>query len=427
MKGCFLRYWPGPLMEGKERDAERVYNGEWRAKVMGEIEATESKMFDKMKQRRSKGVEAQPDDNELMDYNYYSTSDLPCKKHPSSSSVGICAYCLKDRLVKLVCSDCGEQRLSSCSCSEISSNRNSCTVEVGSVGRVSFLIENEKSETLIPNSKPKSQDRGEEFVILRRSSSNSVEIKRNNSGGFWKIGKLFRKKKEKDRDCGRSVNGGGFDERSDAWMADHGGVSRSRSLCSFRNGGLLFGSEDGGDSILSGARSSISAARSSGVNAGLVMDSGRRSGYSEAEPRRSGFDGEKRDSFMEVDGGGGIYGVNRRVFSLRESDFKGMDESRFIDLKLDFSSDSKPEFPTAAKLGSNNNLGDTLSAFGSTRVGNFMGHEVVGDGGGGGSCRITVNDRGIKRGRRSMKGWRWIFRHHPSGKKKEEEDLMFTT
>ncbi|KAF7818014.1 acylamino-acid-releasing enzyme [Senna tora] len=149
------------------------------------------------------------------------------------------------------------------------------------------------------------------------SNSNSVEIKRNN-GGFWKIGKLFRKKKEKDRDCERSVNGGGFDERSDTWMADHGGVSRSRSLCSFRNDELLFGSEDGRDSILSGARSSISAARSSGVNAGLVMDSGRRNGYSEAEPRRSGFDGEKRDSFMELDGGGGIYGVNRRVFSLRE-------------------------------------------------------------------------------------------------------------
>ncbi|KAK4256486.1 hypothetical protein QN277_009338 [Acacia crassicarpa] len=124
-----------------------------------------------------------------MDYQYYSTSDLPCKKHPSSS-VGICAYCLKDRLVKLVCSDCGEQRLSSCSCSEISPNRNSCTVEVGSVCRVSFLIENEKNKTLIPHSKPKLQDKSEEeFVILRRSSSNSVEIKR--SGKFGGIGKVL--------------------------------------------------------------------------------------------------------------------------------------------------------------------------------------------------------------------------------------------
>ncbi|XP_028761859.1 uncharacterized protein LOC114720378 [Neltuma alba] len=180
-----------------------------------------------MKERRSKGVEAAAyhHDNDLMDYQYYSTSDLPCKKHPSSSSGGICAYCLKDRLVKLVCSDCGEQRLSSCSCSEISPNRNSCTVEVGSVGRVSFLIENEKNETLIPHSKPKLQDKADEFVILRRSSSNSVDLKR--SGKFWRIGKLFRKKKEKD--CGRSVNGG-FDEKSDTWAGDHGGVSRSPEL-----------------------------------------------------------------------------------------------------------------------------------------------------------------------------------------------------
>ncbi|XP_061340736.1 uncharacterized protein LOC133287189 [Gastrolobium bilobum] len=389
---------------------------------------------------RNKGVEAYSNDMDC----YYSTSELPCKKHPSSSSVGICAYCLKDRLVKLVCSDCGEQRLSSCSCSdEISSHRNSCTVEVGSVGRVSFLIENEKNETPVQhlNSKAKVQDKEEEVMVLRRSSSNCVEIKRN---GFWRIGKLFRKKKEKD--CGRSVVG--FDEKSEMWMLDHGGVSRSRSLCSFRGGGL-FGSEDGGDSLLSGARSSISAARSSGVNGGLMLESGRRSGYSEAEPRRSGFDGERREfqfesencndhkgvkkgSLMDVDGG--FYGVNRRVFSLRESDFKGMDESSFIDLKLDYSSESKQEF-SAAKM---SNLADTLSAFGSTRGGNFMAHDggcsyggLGGDGvlPSGGSCRITVNDRGIKRGRKSMKGWRWIFRHHSNwgSSRKREQDLMFKT
>ncbi|KAI4357911.1 hypothetical protein L6164_001827 [Bauhinia variegata] len=378
---------------------------------------------------RSKGVEAYS--NNDMEY-YYSTSDLPCRKHPSSSSVGICAYCLKDRLVKLVCSDCGEQRLSSCSCSEISPNRNSCTLEVG---RVSFLIENEKSENPVQHSKPKLQEKAEEIMLLRRSSSNSVEIKK---GGLWRIGKLFRKKKEKekDKDCGRSV--GGFDEKNDMWMVDHGVVSRSRSLCSFRGGGL-FGSEDGGDSILSGARSSISAARSSGVNAGLILDSGRRSGYSEAEPRRSGFDCEKRDFLFDSENGNDLkginYGVNRRVFSLRESDFKGMDESRFIDLKLDFSAESKPEFSSAAKMGI---FTDTLSAFGSTRGGNFISHEgggvsCFGDGvlPSGGSCRITVNDRGIKRGRKSFnKGWKWIFRHHPSwgsGRKRDDEDLMFRT
>lgn len=393
---------------------------------------------------RNKGVE--PYNTNDMDCYYYSTSELPCKKHPSSSSVGICAYCLKDRLVKLVCSDCGEQRLSSCSCSDemISSHRNSCTVEVGSVGRVSFLIENEKNETpVLQHLNPKAKDKEEEeVVVLRRSSSNCVEIKRH--GGFWRIGKLFRKKKEKD--CGRSV--AAFDERNEMWMLDHGGVSRSRSLCSFRGGGL-FGSEDGGDSVLSGARSSISAARSSGVNGGLMLESGRRSGYSEAEPRRSGFDGERRDLYeyesgndlkggggkkggVLMDGDGGFYGVNRRVFSLRESDFKGMDESSFIDLKLDYSSESKHEF-SAAKMG---NLGDTFSSF---RGGNFLAHDggggsyggLVGDGvlTSGGSCRITVNDRGIKRGRKSMKGWRWIFRYHSNwgSTRKRDEDLMFKT
>lgn len=384
---------------------------------------------------RNKGVVEAYNTNNDMDC-YYSTSEFHCKKHPSSSSGGICAYCLKERLVKLVCSDCGEQRLSSCSCSDemISSNRNSCsTVEVGSVGRVSFLIENEKNvETPVQhlNAKAtklqdKTGEKTEEVVVLRRSNSNCVEIKRN---GFWRFGKLFRKNKKKEKECGRSV--GGFDERNEMWMVDHhGGVSRSRSLCSFRGGGNgMFGSEDGGDSVLSGARSSISAARSSGVNGGMMLESGRRSGYSEAEPRRSDFmmfeseNGGRKSGLTDVDAG--FY--NRRVFSLRESDFKGMDESSFIDLKLDYSSsEAKPEF-SAAKFG---NMADTLSAFGSVRGGNFMVHDGDGVLNSGGSCRITVNDRGIKRGRKSMKGWRWIFRTHSniaSGRKKDE-DLMFKT
>ncbi|PSS08204.1 50S ribosomal protein [Actinidia chinensis var. chinensis] len=79
------------------------------------------------------------------DFNY-SSLDLLCYKHPSSSSIGICTYYLKERLIKLVCSDCGEQRLSSCSCPGAFSYRNSSTTDVGSVGRVSFLIENERIE-----------------------------------------------------------------------------------------------------------------------------------------------------------------------------------------------------------------------------------------------------------------------------------------
>ncbi|KAL5582072.1 hypothetical protein UlMin_014514 [Ulmus minor] len=236
-------------------------------------------------------------------------------------------------------------------------------------------------------------------MVLRRSSSSCVEIevKRN---GFWKFGKLFRKKKEKD--CGnKSV--GGFDEKSEMKKK-------------------WFGSENGGDLMVSGARSSISGARSSSVTACMVLDSGRRSGFSEAEPRRSGFgfsdfeprrsnfgfsDSEPRKSgfgfsdseprrsgfgfsdselrksgfgfsdskqrknsfgFSEVEpkksgekkdeglvsessfdyrgvrkiglveaNNNGVNGGTRRVLSLRESDFSGMDEHGFIDLKLDYS------------------------------------------------------------------------------------------
>ncbi|KAL1317818.1 hypothetical protein HN51_070003 [Arachis hypogaea] len=415
---------------------------------------------------RNKGVSAY---NNNMDYYYPSTScEFTCKKHPSSSSVGICALCLEDRLVKLICSDCGEQRLSSCSCSDeiATSHRNSCTVDVGSLGRVSFLIDNDKNQTSpilqnlttsssYSNNHNKLHERVvDEATVLRRSSSNSVEIKKSNIGGggkFWKIGKLFRKnnsKKGKEYYCGRSV--GGFDDNNGNGNGNYvnhiagGGacVSRSRSLCSFR-GGALFGSEDGTDSVVpSGARSSISAARSSGVNGGLFLESGRRSGYSEAtEPRKSGFDGLFLDSSSEIidgvmrkgnngiidnvvdgGGGGGFYGVNRRVFSLRESDFKGMDESSFIDLKLDYSSESRAElFPPSKMMTSDNFNVNTLPAFGSTRHGGGDGDFVVGDG-----VSLTSG-----RGRKSMKGWRWIFRYSNSTnrgsarRRDQQEDLMF--
>ncbi|KAF2312783.1 hypothetical protein GH714_040032 [Hevea brasiliensis] len=372
---------------------------------------------------RGKAVEIYSNDL-FQDYST-SSSDLPCKKHPSSSSVGICAYCLKDRLVKLVCSDCGEQRLSSCSCSEISSNRNSCTVEVGSVGRISFLIENDKKTDIFShsNSKPKtSGEKADEIILLKRSSSSCVEIKR--KGGFWRIGKLFGKKREKA--CERS-SVGGFEEKSDLWVVDYMGVSRSRSLCSFRGGGF-FGSEDGtfsgARSSISAARSSISAARNSGVNGGLLFDPDRKSGFSEAEPRKSGFDGEKKDASVldpeKLDPGFSSGANTRRVFSLKEGNFTTMDDSGFIDLKFDFPSESKADL-SSVKMGGA--LSDSNSAFGSMRGSDFLPQDqcggpfgtLVGDGlfTNRGSCRITVSDRGIKRSRKSFKSWRWIFRHNP--------------
>ncbi|KAJ6726473.1 hypothetical protein OIU79_004588 [Salix purpurea] len=337
----------------------------------------------------------------LFGQDHCTSSDLPCSKHPSSSPVGICAYCLKDRLVNLVCSDCGEQRLSSCSCSGISSNRNSCTVEVGSVGRVSFLIENENQKNdLVLHSdnstaKPKSSigdQKGDGLNFsLKRSSSSCVEIKRKN--GFWGIGRLFSRKRGKG--CDRS-GVAGFEEKSDLWVVDYMGVSRCRSLCSFRGGGF-FGSEDG---TFSGARSSISAARNSGVNGGLLFDPDRKSGFGESEPRKSGFDGEKRDTTgtalePERPDSGHDGAHTRRVFSLKEGNFTTVDDSGFIDLKFDFPSVSKADL-SAVKMVS---LSDSNSAFGSMGGGDF--------------------DRGIKRSRKSFKSWRWIFRQHPSSRKQD--------
>ncbi|TYJ02686.1 hypothetical protein E1A91_A13G246600v1 [Gossypium mustelinum] len=350
-----------------------------------------------------------------------SSSDFVCKKHPQLSSNGICAYCLKDRLVKLVCSDCGEQRLSSCSCSEISSNpRTSCTGEVGSVGRVSFLIENESKDQLLKGKiNGGGEDKGEDGnFFLKRSNSSCVEIKRKN--GLWRLGRLFRKKREK-------YNGGNVKS-----VDYNNGVSRSRSLCSFRggNGGGFFGSDDGSMNFSAARSSSISAARSSSVNGGLLgMDPDRKSGFSEPEPRKSGFDSDKRDSaFVECDvatdikalrKAGGVFldnetgfsTANRRVFSLKETYFTGGDDSAFIDLKFEF-----PSYDTLVEPGGSKSV---QKGFASDGVSMF---------GGGGSCRVSVDERGIKRSRKSFKGWKWIFKNNnpdwSGNRKKGGGDLM---
>ena len=66
-----------------------------------------------------------------------------------------------------------------------------------------------------------------------------------------------------------------------------------------------------------------------------------------------------------------------------------MDESGFIELKLDLETEAKAEC-------SDLNM-DNLKGV------NF-----------GGSCRITVNGTGIKGEKRGNKGWRWIFRNSPN-------------
>ncbi|MFS7959746.1 hypothetical protein Hanom_Chr08g00694731 [Helianthus anomalus] len=270
-----------------------------------------------------------------------SSTNLLCKKHPKNSSqVGICAYCLTEKLIKLVCSECGEQRISSCSCSGsgFSSYRNSsCTMDIGSVGRISFLIENEKGsngdepKTLFSHLKMK-QSETEDVVLFKRSSSCVEEVKKTN--GFWKIGKYFKKKREKEGSSER--NRVGSDQISD--------VSRSRSLSSFM--GDKFHQE----------------------MCNVACSSAKISDFSEIEGRKSGFKG----GLMDDD-----------------------EDSEFIDLKIDLLEKSKTEH-SVFKM-----YDDQL--------------DLTGDGGGIGSssCRITVNDRGIKKVKNSnVKSWKWNFRNH---------------
>ncbi|KAH6807191.1 hypothetical protein C2S51_028299 [Perilla frutescens var. frutescens] len=360
---------------------------------------------------RGKAVEAFS--NEFSEFNYSAASELPCRKHPNSTSVGICAHCLKERLVKLVCSECGEQRLSSCSCSDVSSSyRNSCsTMEVGSVGRVSFLIENEKSDQ-IPKAK-RGEERSEQVIFLRRSSSSCVEVKKTN--GFWRIKRLFRKKRSR----GCEKNGEFCDDKSEIWVSDVMGVSRSRSLCSFRGGG-----GGGHNDLDEGSDCRLSSAKISDVTSGIFLDSDRQFGFfNDSEPRRSGFRGmfdaengaNRRIGGIEFDR---AYSVpNRSVFPAKESDFNAMDESAFIDLKLDLSAESKEAFCGGRISGASDHGGCRNEGF--ENVGGSFAN-LKSDGG---SCRITVNERGLKRGGKSHKVWKWIFKYHPANKK-EEDDVV---
>ncbi|XP_038997346.1 uncharacterized protein LOC120122219 [Hibiscus syriacus] len=249
----------------------------------------------KMSHERGKAVEVY-NDNVGRFHDYYRTaSDVRCKKHPQQSPFGVCAYCLEARLLNLVCSDCGVQHLSTCSCLEIASDTRS---SYGVGGRVSLLIENENKEQT---------EKSEEVFLIKRSNSSRVGMKKKN--GFWRIIRLFKKKREKD--CN---NCGGADEKSDdLWVVNCTGVSRSRSLCSFKGGGL-FQSGDGIDSMnFSGARSSISAARSSCFNGSWGA------------------------------GDNGFNGANRR------SNFtRGDYDSGFIDLHVGFEEESKGYIPTSS-------------------------------------------------------------------------------
>ncbi|XP_071703806.1 uncharacterized protein [Rutidosis leptorrhynchoides] len=310
---------------------------------------------------RGKSLESDQEYNNFsQDFNFYysSSSCVPCKKHPSSTQVGVCAYCLKERLMKLACSDCGEQRLSSCSCSDVSSYRNSsCTVDVGSVGRISFLIENEKvgsgdeQKTLFSHIKQVKKRKTDDVILLNRRNSCIVEVKKSN--GFWKIGKLFKKKRGKEGCRGEYRDG--FDDKSEIWVSDCPmDVSRSRSLCSFR-GSSTYDHDDFSDMAYG--------------------SSAKISDFNESEPRKSGFRGD----FMDFES----------RFTAKEGEFSRVyDDSGFIDLKLDLSDQLKTEQSVFKK-------------------------PLDGKCGGSSFCRIVVNERGIKKGSKGHgKVWKWFFKQH---------------
>ncbi|XP_042484398.1 uncharacterized protein LOC122064701 [Macadamia integrifolia] len=353
----------------------------------------------------------------------YSSSDVPCRKHPSSSSsAGICAYCLKDRLIKLVCSDCGEQRLSSCSCSDISSYRNSCTVEVGSVGRVSFLIENEKADLLRSNSKPVCDEKSESVVLLKRSSSSSIDVQKS---GLWKFRRFFRKKKEKGLEISEKITGVSED-KGEMWIFNYMGMSRSRSVSGFRTSLDEPAGINGGVPFCNGDTVSESGEKNDSGCEVKPTSGGRRSFKLSSLPEplpvisvetESGLKGVKKGGGLEF--GNSFRAINSRSSCpvAAEADFSGLDDSGFIDLKLGSSSELKAEL-SGLKMGGC--FSESEHGFSSAGPGQFSKHgsrsfhysrgdELWSNGG---SCRITVNEKEIKKRNKSLKVWRWVFRHH---------------
>lgn len=287
---------------------------------------------------RGKELEAYGDHNAADNQLFTSSPELPCKKHPQSSTDGICAYCLRDRLLELVvCGECGEQRPSSCSCSSAisSSDPNSTATAVELVtSRISFLIENENGEPKTNEIIQKTSDgnKGDE-VFTRRSNSSSLgnaNAKERTRRGIWNIARVFRRKRNKgDHEPA---------EKSEILVSDLMGmsrISRSRSFCSFRAGGdrsgrYVFDNEDiGGVGVSSAARVSSS-----------VIESAKRSCFSESEARISNFEWERDNAAAFVH----KTSSSSSIFSWKECEFMACgDDPRFIDLKLDLTSEAKPE------------------------------------------------------------------------------------
>ncbi|KAG5603677.1 hypothetical protein H5410_025169 [Solanum commersonii] len=267
------------------------------------------------------------ENTKISDFNYSVSSDIPCMQHPNSSPIGICSSCLKDKLLNLIYSD---QFFSD------DTEINSPSVEVGSVGRISSLLENEKQSKT-------------EQVIFLRSSSNSVEIKKNRNG-FWKIKRFFKKNSE--------ISG-----------PIEGVVSRSRSLCSFRGGG-------GGDDGSSDYR--FSSAKISDVTGGLLFDDFKNHRKKCSDSPKT-LPILKKNTIFKGSDTTFLKNPSNRTTMIDDDDDG---DSGFIDLKLDLLSEPKFEH---------------FSESGNLR---------------GGSCRMNEYDRMMKKGKngKGNRVWKWIFK-----------------
>ncbi|KNA11588.1 hypothetical protein SOVF_133780 isoform C [Spinacia oleracea] len=234
----------------------------------------------------------------------------------------------------------------------------SSSTATADVGRISFLLENDKSSDEISSSRPKTgrksySNNHDEFTHLRRSNSISTAAVNNNNnnnnnngsrpetGKFWKIGRLFRKKKDKNNHSNNhynNVNVESSNVNNNEENHECNGVSRSRSLCSFR-GFYDTDQENGGFAV-----SSSSAARASSVSTGnFVLDSAKMSCFSESEARMSNFDYCDASNFI---------GTNKsNIFSFKETEFVSSEDHAFIDLKLhDMSSETSRGPPDLAAM-----------------------------------------------------------------------------
>ncbi|KAJ8637187.1 hypothetical protein MRB53_011454 [Persea americana] len=302
------------------------------------------------------------------------------------------------------------------------------------VGRISFLIENEKAEGAEPGNHSKHSSHSRKCVekveaatavLLKRNCSSSVYEKRK---AFWHVGWLFKKKKE----MGSSALG-----RNSSASEEKGGFSgknRSFPVPACVNRDEFSEIDRGCDGEM---RTGF------GVGKGTGLDCEKAAGFIDM---MAGLSSEPKRGFSGLKSGG---------FAGQETEFLGEKDAGFIDLEVDFLSKSKgglSGLKGASYVDSENELGNvkvgglsSLGRFGSLRcgllehgsdlkVGGFSSLQGNGLGGlrccsldhepgslgqfrsadslsNGSSCRITVNDCEIRGGKRSLKVWKWIFKN----------------